>query len=310
MSWHPSASIETLALRAQLMRTIREFFYQRDVLEVDTPALMSCSVTDPYMDALSLAVCGQQAYLQTSPEYAMKRLLAAGSGDIYQLSKAYRSDERGQKHQPEFALLEWYRTDWDHHQLMDEVYELVSLATGIKTRDSLSYREAFQHYLSIDIESIDNASLREFTEQKLGHIPQDMFRDDYLSLLFATQIEPLLGRDSIAFICDFPASQSALARLLPSNPGYAGRFEVYVEGIELANGFWELTDAQEQRARFNEDNAKRVKMGKQTVDIDESFMAALEQGLPECSGVALGFDRLMMLAQKQCHINHVVPFAL
>jgi lysyl-tRNA synthetase class 2 len=308
--WQPSASIEVLRQRSELLRQIRDFFYQRHVLEVDTPALMEHSVTDPYMTALEVVMGKRRFYLQTSPEYAMKRLLAAGSGDIYQLSKNYRADEVGSKHQPEFTMLEWYRLAWNHHQLMDEVFDLVAEITTISARENFTYQQAFENFLSIDPFDIDDKSLKQLAESHFGKLPEDLFRDDYLTLLFAEKIEPQLGRNAIAFVYDFPASQSALAKVLPDNPKCAARFEVYCQGMELANGFWELTDPKEQRQRFIEDNKKRQQMGRPTIEIDEAFLAAIEAGLPECSGVALGVDRLIMLALNQTRIEKVLPFAI
>ncbi len=308
--WQPTASIDTLHKRAALLRDIREFFFQRKVTEVDTPALMAHTVSDPYMSALSVTMGRKAFYLQTSPEYAMKRLLAAGMGDIYQLAKNYRADEVGRKHQPEFTMLEWYRLGWDHHQLMDEVYDLVSQLSSIKNKEAFSYQQVFQSKLNIDPLTISEQALREIAIDAFGPLPNDLFRDDYLTLLFAEKIEPQLGSNSICFVYDFPSSQSALARILPDNPHCAGRFEVYVQGTELANGFWELTDAQEQKIRFEEDNKKRLQMGKETVETDEAFLHALESGLPECSGVALGVDRLFMIASSKSTIDEVTYFPL
>lgn len=308
-AWKPSAPIDNLNQRAKILRHIREFFFQRGVLEVDTPLIMTHSVTDPYMTALQVQNMGQTYFLQTSPEYAMKRLLCAGSGDIYQLAKNVRAEERGRKHQPEFTMLEWYRLGWNHHQLMDEVFQLVSEITGIDARENVSYRECFLEFLQFDPLTIEASRLIKLAQQQLGQLPDDLQRDDYLSLLFASKIEPQLGQNSIVLVYDFPASQAALARLNPDRQT-AARFECYCRGIELANGFWELTDAKQQRQRFEQDNKQRKQMGKEAVDIDESFLSALEQGLPECSGVAMGVDRLLMIALGESDIAKVVPFAL
>lgn len=306
--WQPTASINTLRQRADTLKQVRSFFQRRQIMEVDTPALMPHTVTDPYMSALSVDVLQQKMYLQTSPEYAMKRLLAAGSGDIYQLSKNYRADEHGRKHQPEFTLLEWYRVGWDHHQLMDEVYQLVSEVTGISKRTKVTYRQAFMDYLSLDPFTVTDTDLSQQAEQLLGQLPDNMLRDDYLSLLFAEKIEPNIAEQRITFVYDFPASQSSLAKLLPEQT-VAGRFECYCNGLELANGFWELTDSQEQSLRFQKDQVIRQTLNRPTIDIDHAFIAALEHGLPECSGVALGFDRLIMLALNKSDIRDVLPFA-
>lgn len=306
--WQPTAPLSNLRHRAQLLREVRAFFHERQVLEVDTPLLMPNSVTDPYMTALEVHNLGQTYYLQTSPEYAMKRLLCAGIGDIYQLGKNVRAEERGAKHQSEFTLLEWYRVGWDHHQLMDEVFALVSMATGLSKRENYTYQQCFEQYLAFDPLAITTPQLAAIASAKLGQLPADLRHDDYLSLLFATCIEPFLGQGGVAFVSDFPASQASLARLNPEHQT-AARFECYCSGLELANGFWELTEATLQRQRFEADNLIRQTLGKPTIAIDEPFLAALEQGLPMCSGVALGFDRLLMLSLGESDIARVVPFA-
>ncbi|MEE4245154.1 MAG: EF-P lysine aminoacylase EpmA [Kangiellaceae bacterium] len=308
--WRPSADIGTLQARANILATIRAFFAERGVIEVDTPLMMTHSVTDPYMKALSVSMPPRSYYLQTSPEFAMKRLLAAGMSDIYQLGKCFRADEIGSNHQPEFTMLEWYRKGFDHHQLMEEVAQLVSSITDIKSVAKLSYQQAFQEFIGIDPLAITTESLKLFTEDKLGVMPEDLIRDDYLSFLFAQLIEPKLGHDCIQFIYDYPASQASLAKLNPENSQYAARFEVYLKGIELANGFYELTDASEQYDRFVRDNEQRLASGAKQIVIDDNFIAALEHGLPECSGVALGVDRLIMISLNKNHINEVISFPL
>ncbi len=311
-TWQPSASIELLKQRAAVLRAIREFFFERNVMEVDSPSIMPHSVTDPYMTALKVQIQKQVGYLQTSPEYAMKRLIAAGIGDCYQLGKNFRAEEIGRKHQPEFCMLEWYRMGWDHHQLMQEVAELIQSVCNISQVNFLTYKSAFVKYLLLDPFVISDTELRQKAEQEFGPLTQDLFRDDYLSLLFAERIEPKLGfsgnEKTIDFVFDFPASQSSLAKLIPDNLDVAGRFEVFVAGTELANGFWELTDPMEQRKRFEADNKKRMEMGVASIELDESLLGAIEHGLPECSGVALGVDRLMMFAFDKSHINDVIAF--
>lgn len=308
--WKPSASLQNLKARAELLASIRAFFAERKVMEVDTPALSHHGVTDRYMRSITAEVSSNQSgFLQTSPEYAMKRLLAAGSGSIYQICKAFRQDEMGAKHNPEFTMLEWYRLDFDHHQLMNEVYELVTKVLGPKQRQDLSYQQAFIEFLDIDPLSISDEALEQFARSNLGLLPDELERDDYLSLLFEDKIEPQLGlNDSVCFIYDYPASQAALARISETDSRVAHRFELYIEGIELANGFYELADSKQQLERFKADNRWRKTNGLPEITIDQHFIKALEHGLPECSGVALGLDRLLMIKLGSNNIADVIAF--
>ncbi len=308
--WKPSCSIETLKARAELYALVREFFAKKNVLEVETPLLMEYGVTDRYMQSMRVdGIFKEKGFLQTSPEYAMKRLLAAGSGSIYQICKAFRLEESGSRHNPEFSMLEWYRVGFNHKDLMDEVYDLLVTILGSRERINFSYQKVFQHYLSIDPLAISVHELKIFAEQKLGELPPDLEFDDYLSLLFEAQIEPYLGKDdSIVFIDDYPASQSALAKLDKDNPQVANRFEVYVEGFELANGFYELQDPQVQLERFNSDNQWRKENNKEIIKIDKCLIQALESGLPDCAGVAVGLDRLLMIQLGLKDIHQVLAF--
>lgn len=308
--WKPSASLENLKARAKLLAAIRAFFAERDVLEVDTPALSHHGVTDRYMRSMTAKVSSNQSgFLQTSPEYAMKRLLAAGSGSIYQICKAFRQDEVGAKHNPEFSMLEWYRVGFNHMQLMDEVHELIECVLGKRQQERLSYQQAFIEFLGIDPLSINDGELEQFARTNLGLLPDGLERDDYLSLLFEDKIEPQLGlNDSICFIYDYPASQAALARISDTDPRVAHRFELYIEGIELANGFYELADSNQQLERFKADNRWRVQNNLSEIAIDQHFIEALEHGLPECSGVALGLDRLLMIKLATNNICDVIAF--
>lgn len=308
--WKPSASLQNLKARAQLLSTIRGFFAEREVLEVDTPALSHHGVTDRYMRSMTAEVSSaRSAFLQTSPEYAMKRLLAAGYGSIYQICKAFRQDEVGAKHNPEFTMLEWYRLGFDHFQLMDEVFELVTEVLGPKQRRDFTYQQVFLDYLEIDPLTISNDELERFARSNLGSLPEDLERDDFLSLLFEDKVEPRLGRDnSVCLIYDYPASQAALARISETDSRVAHRFELYIEGHELANGFYELADCEQQLARFKADNQWRKSNRLPEIDIDQRFIAALEHGLPECSGVALGLDRLLMIKLNTKDIQDVIAF--
>jgi elongation factor P--(R)-beta-lysine ligase len=320
--WAPSASMATLMERAKLIQQIRQFFYARQVLEVETPALSHASVTDVHMRAFAttfhnpLAAEARSLYLQTSPEFAMKRLLCAGSGAIFQLSKAYRNEEAGRWHNPEFTMLEWYRPGFDHLQLMEEVADLVqpilaATALAATTIHSLSYQDAFLQVLAIDPLSATLHDLRELCTN-LGYAElaaAECNKDVLLNLLFSQHIEPVISADIPCFVYHFPASQAALARISPHDPRVAERFELYYRGVELANGFHELNNAQEQRQRFIADNLQRQAMGLPTIALDENFLAALEAGLPPCAGVALGVDRLIMLALGFNNIADVLSFS-
>ncbi|MEE4271974.1 MAG: EF-P lysine aminoacylase EpmA [Thermoanaerobaculales bacterium] len=379
-AWRPTATAPALRKRAEVLAAVRAFFARRDVLEVETPLLAAAPVTDLHLHAMSCRYRGpghdggRKLWLQTSPEFAMKRLLAAGSGPIYQLCKAFRDGEAGSRHNPEFTILEWYRPGWDHHRLMDEVAELlhtvlgerrvglaapVSMPTGavgaavdpvpvpdeavsepgsvavaddrgrFRFRGSgsgsdsgsgsgsgsgserITYRGAMHHHIGIDPVT---ASLAEIADAAREHIdsPPDLGndRDGWLDLLMSHIVEPKLGRGRPTFVIDYPASQAALARIRPGDPPVAERFEVYVEGVELANGYHELAEPAEQRRRFGADLAARRDAGLPEVPIDERLLAALEHGMPDCAGVALGVDRLVMLAAGAERIDEVIAFPI
>jgi elongation factor P--(R)-beta-lysine ligase len=316
--WGPGASLATLRTRAALLARTRAFFASRGVLEVDTPALMSCGVTDPQIHALRAdlpAGAGRQGYLQTSPEYAMKRLLAAGSGDIYQIAHVFRGEEQGPLHNGEFTLIEWYRLGCSLEALMEEVdtlvRELLGAAAGSAT-EQVSYAELFKRTLGLDPLQDSDASLRGAVAA-LGfdaRLSQRLDRDGLLDLLLGTRLGPGLGQHGPCFVHRYPASQASLARLDPHDARVALRFELYRGGIELANGFEELASAAQQRARFAEDQRLRLERGLPVPAIDERLLAALGAGLPPCAGVALGFDRLVMLATGARHISEALPFAM
>lgn len=308
--WQPTASLETLRARANLLRAIRAFFHERGVLEVETPTLCHTSVTDPAIESIQAVVNGQPAYLQTSPEYAMKRLLAAYATSIYQITKAYRQDESGRFHNPEFTMLEWYRVGFDHHQLMDEMDALLQHLTGCNPAERLTYHDIFNNTLNIDPHHADEATLKACVKaQGINFHGELDSRDAWLQLLLSHCIEPTLGLTRPVFIYDFPASQASLARLLPTQPPVAARFEVYWKGIELANGFYELQSANEQQRRFEENLATRKAQQQPLLPVDEALLAALSHGLPDCAGVALGIDRLIMLALSCKQLQDVMAFS-
>ena len=317
--WQPSASIEVLKARAKFMASIRQFFSERDVLEVETPLLSNGTVTDVHLDAFNCQFpyhhSGEDKtlFLQTSPEFAMKRLLCAGSGAIYQVCKSFRCEEAGRFHNPEFTMLEWYRPGFDDHQLMDELEQLVQVVLQVKSCLRLSYQEAFLKYLNLNPLS---ASFKEVKELVMSFSQDDWLlkendKDVLLQWLFSMHIESKLGDEQTpCFVYDFPASQASLAKINTQDSRVAHRFELYFKGVELANGFYELQDAKEQRERFVKDNAQRKGLGLSEKPIDILFLQALEQGLPDCAGVALGVDRLFMLQQNLPHIEQALSFSV
>ncbi len=313
--WRPTAGLEVLALRARLLARVRAFFAARGVLEVETPLLARAGVTDVHLASLETRIAGQPTpyFLQTSPEYAMKRLLAAGSGDIYQVCKAFRDGEAGRHHNPEFTLIEWYRLGFGHEQLMDEVGALLGELLGERLAaapERLSYAAAFARVLGLDPFAAPLATLTAVAAERLGADVASLgsARDTVLDLLMGALVGPALGRGRVSFVDEYPASQAALARLLPGAPPRAARFEAYVEGQELCNGFAELSYPAEQRLRFLADLDQRRARGLPPVPIDERLLAALAAGLPDAAGVAVGFDRIVMLAAGATDIREVLPF--
>jgi elongation factor P--(R)-beta-lysine ligase len=317
MSWQPSAAIATLRQRAELLRLTREFFAARAVMEVDTPALVRHPVSDVHIHSAEVRLPGYPAtlYLHTSPEYAMKRLLAAGSGDIYQIAHVFRADERSRLHNAEFTLVEWYRCGFSMSQLMREVAELTHRLLGSPADapyDAVSYTQAFHQALQIDPLRATDAALGELAGRHGldAALTSRCTRDELLDWLMAAVVGPALGNERLCFVHRYPASQAALARLDATDSRVALRFELYFRGVELANGFEELADADEQRRRFEQDNAERLRRGLPTSPLDGALLAALAAGLPAVSGVALGFDRTLMLAGGVRTIREVLPFDL
>ncbi len=320
--WRPAAGLEVLRLRARLLAMVRGFFAERGVMEVDTPILSSAAVTDPHLDSFATVYAGPGTggpvlYLHTSPEFPMKRLLAAGSGCIYQIAKVFRNGEAGRLHNPEFSLLEWYRLGFDPLRLIAEVAELVTLLLRdripLQAPEYLSYGAVFERYLGLDPHTATVAELAACATAQALRAPPGMPPDDptpWLDLLLSHCIEPRLGQGRLSFIYDYPAAQAALARIRPDRPPVAERFELYLDGIELANGFHELTDAAEQRRRFERDNRRRAARQLPPLPVDERLLAALEFGLPDCAGVALGLDRLLMIAAGKTCLRDVLSFPL
>jgi lysyl-tRNA synthetase class 2 len=302
VTWRPTAALAALRRRAAMLKTARAFFEERRVLEVETPALSAAAVSDPQIESLATQIAGVPGprYLCPSPEYAMKRLLAAGSGDIYQVCKVFRDAERGRWHNPEFTMIEWYRLGQDDTALMREVEALVAvlLAPGrvLGAAEHLSYRDALRRHAGVDAFDSSEDELLNAARRHGIHCDAQLDRDAKLDLLMGLIVGPRLGRGNPCFVRDYPATQAALARLKPGLPRVAARFELYLDGLELANGFHELAQPEEQRARFTQDLMLRRARGQVQVPLDENFLAALESGLPDCAGVALGFDRLVAIA--------------
>jgi len=293
----PLASLNILRDRADMLSKARSFFADRNILEVDCPILSRSASVDAHIDLIYSE--SSNVYLHSSPEYGMKKLLALGTGDFYQLSHVFRAGEEGKKHRPEFMMAEWYRIDFSYEQMIEETCAFIQLFVGPKPVQVMSYREAFMTYAGID----------PFYDSIKDHVPKHagaQTRDDLLNILLALKVEPHLGQDGLTVITHYPASQCALAKTktVDGEP-VAKRFEVYYKGLELANGYDELTDAKEQRRRFIEANELRVQMGKEPLPIDEEFLESLGS-LPDCCGVAVGFDRLMMLRHKTDQISDVI----
>lgn len=308
-----TSKIEMLKDRAHLLGSVRSFFTERNVMEVDCAMLSPTASIDAHIDLIPALYQGtERRYLHSSPEYPMKRLLAEGCGDIYQLSHVFRDGEWGTKHNPEFMMVEWYRLGMSFTQLMDETCQLVSLFLGDLTLEYLTYREAFKKYTGIDYVTTSNEELLAYIQKE--HIPRFNFldindKDALLNLILASKVEPFLGQDKLSILCYYPSSQAALAQTQwKDDEEIAERFEIYYKGVELCNGYHELANLEEQKWRLQETNLMREQLGKSALPMDESFLKALETGLPDCCGVAVGFDRLMMLRQKATCLQDILPF--
>jgi lysyl-tRNA synthetase class 2 len=317
--WSPGADVPTLRARAEMLAAIRAYFASADVLEVETPLLGRAAGTDPALQPMRSrytgpgAAAGIDLYLQTSPEFAMKRLLAAGCGPVYQICKAFRDGEAGRMHNPEFTLLEWYRPGWDARRLIDEVAAVIRAALGRPglAVESRSYASLFREHFGVDIHTADAARLARLAlDQGLApERPAELDRDAWLDLLLSHRLQPGLGADRLCFVTDYPASQAALARL-NADGLTAARFEVFHQGLELGNGFHELIDAEEQAARFEADNCRRRSLGLAPVVVDRRLLDAMQHGLPDCAGVAVGLDRLLLLRLGRSSLDEVLSFSL
>jgi lysyl-tRNA synthetase class 2 len=310
--WRPAATLRVLKARAELYGSVRAFFANRGVLEVETPILSRHATVDRHIDSFATT---NDRWLQTSPEFAMKRLLAAGSGPIWQIAKVFRIDEQGRHHNPEFSMLEWYRPGFDHHALMDELAQLLVDCGVALTCTRLSYREAFERHAGFDPLTTGAAALRTRLRERGIDEPQGLEAseiadaDFWLDLWMSLVVGPRLGIGAPVFVYDFPASQAALARVRAGDPPVAERFELFWHGLELANGFHELTDAGEQQRRFEADQAWRASRRRVVPPYDAALIDALHAGMPDCAGVAVGLDRLLMLKLGLERLEQTLAFA-
>lgn len=306
--YQPTAPMTNLAFRADLLRKLRRFFDERGFLEVETPLLSADTVIDRHIEPIGVELPGRQKlWLQTSPEFAMKRLLAAGATAIYQITKSFRGGEQGALHNLEFTIVEWYRVGDSYTDGMQLLSELAQHLLGCEPAEQLSYRDAFRKYVGIDPHRAAHADLRSVLPEHLGDIENTSI-DEWLNYLLAEQVEPKLGRGRPTILFDYPATQAALAKVRQDDPPVAERFELYIDGIELANGYHELTDANELRRRNQNMNEQRNEAGLGELPVESRLLAAMDSGLPDCTGVALGFDRLVMLAAGATSIAEVMAF--
>jgi len=316
-NWQPACDFQHLRYRAKMLKIIRLFFEQRAVLEVETPLLCSATGTDPQLDFFSsffhCAPKNKEMFLQTSPEFAMKRLLAAGSGSIFQICKAFRNAEVGRFHNPEFSILEWYRIDFTLEQLMDEVAELIIELSGASEQAvyKVSYKEVFEQITGLNPLLFCQES---YAEYALKNDIKDAIllcgdnHSMWLDFIFSYKVQPALEGKFLCMVHGYPAIQSSLARINEDNPAVADRFEVFIKGIEIGNGFFELSDVNEQEKRFDQENESRRKQELSLVEKDHLFLDALRFGLPDCSGIALGLDRLLMVLSNAQSLNDVIAF--
>ena len=322
--WHPHADNNLIKLRAEVFTKVRQFMSERNIMEVETPILSHATVTEFHLDSFCSTYSSPQLntpeintpeintnetlYLQTSPEYAMKRLLASGTGAIYQISKVFRNGEQGKHHNPEFTMLEWYQPGYDHHQLMAELESFLGLF-AMGDCEKKSYADVFARQKGLDPHSCNTDELMGLAEE-YGLSSSREERPVLLDFIFSHKIAPTLGNTKPLFVYDYPACQSALAKLSDKSPKVAERFELFINGMEIANGFNELTDADEQLARFEKDLSLRQKAKRPDIPIDYLFMDALKHGLPSCAGIAVGIDRLLMAMTGIDDIQEVLTFPI
>ncbi|MBK8816818.1 MAG: EF-P lysine aminoacylase GenX [Methylococcaceae bacterium] len=321
VDWQPGCSLQMLHLRAKMLQNIRKFFAERSVLEVETPLLGSAIGTDPQLDFFTTTFqwspMQQKLFLQTSPEFAMKRLLASGSGSIYQICKAFRNGESGRFHNPEFTMLEWYRVGYSLPELMSEIDELMmQLFDGIKSfqpAEKITYQAVFKSYTNLDPIAFSYEDYAAYARnhgisEAITICGQD--QSAWLDFIFSHHIQPHLGWDSICLIYGYPACFSSLARVNAENSAITDRVELFIQGVELGNGYYELGDFKEQSSRFDREIAARKASERPDIVKDNKLLAALEAGLPDCSGIAIGLDRVLMLLSESASIDEVLSFSI
>ena len=308
--WQPTASLKTLHLRAGLSAAVRGFFRERGVMEIETPLLSWDTTVDAHLEPIRARLENDELFLQTSPEFAMKRMLAAGAGDIYQFTRAFRAGEAGARHNPEFTIVEWYRVGWNHLRLMDEVAALIQELLGLSAIGRVAYRDAFDAALGLDPLTATDSDVRGATTEASSGTFEAAHRDDHLNYLLNTHVEPWLQQQGPMLLYDYPASQAALAKTATRDNGtkVAERFELYVDGLELCNGYHELTEPEELERRIADQNQRRVALGLSELPVESRLLSAMRAGFPDCAGVALGFDRLVMLAAGVERIDQVLAF--
>ena len=319
-AWQPTAHIDTLKQRARILQNVRAFFAERNVLEVQVPTITTASVTEVHIDSIPVELLSGKAFLHTSPEYPMKRLLAAGMGDSYYLGSVFRQGESGGQHNPEFTMLEWYRLDFELEYLIAEVIDLATeVIPNISTIQNFSYVELIYKHTGVDVFNTSCAELKQALKDNAIDYPDGLENDIdlHLDLLISTVIFPKLksnisNEKVLTVIKNYPKSQAALASLRKDEKGreVAARFEVFVDGVEIANGYQESQDAEILEKRFKHDNSRRISLNKSEMPIDKYLLDAITSGLPDCSGVALGFDRLVMLALGKSSIQEVIAFPI
>ncbi|MFK8028046.1 MAG: EF-P lysine aminoacylase EpmA [Gammaproteobacteria bacterium] len=310
--WRPSASLRNLTRRAQLLNQARQFFAERDVLEVETPLLTDYSVTEPNIESFGFTADGKQRYLQTSPEYAMKRLLAEGAPDIFQICKSFRAGEMGALHNPEFTMIEWYRLGYDLKQIMQEC---VALIVNLLSKEDeqikveyISYDDVTKKSLGVSLSSMSENQIRKLAKEKGLLLQDDCSLQQCIDFLFSHHVEQALCEESISCVFHYPAAQAALSKLNDDDNSVAERFEIFYAGKELANGYVELREPENLLERFANDQKVRQQRGLPEIEVDHRLIAAQRHGLPECAGVAVGFDRVLMLAVGASTLSEVISF--
>jgi len=316
-NWRPTAGVQAARIRAAMMRRIRNYFEAADVLEVDTPVLSPYAVSDTQIESFEIpsSLVGQRPmFLHTSPEFCMKRLLCAGYPDIFSICRVFRDGESGRRHQPEFTMIEWYRREHGLCEIIDDTLGMIhaALTTTILAKEPLQidYRDSFLKTANVDplTASVDEMAHAAFADGDLRQSVGEE-RDDWLDLILTTRVAPAFDKDRLTVLRHYPASQAALARLCPNDPRVADRFEVFFGPVELANGYVELTDAEEQSRRIHRDNEDRLRRGRRIRPYDTAFLAALGSGLPACAGVAVGFERLQMIQDRTDDMHDVITFS-